>query len=151
MPSTEVKIPLFWIILQGNYCFAEEFFNRPSKTKDLDENREDQRTMWSRRNRLDEDRVKADFTAEQAPAGHSPPAPIESEHVGANHAIALQAAAAGPEAPAGAWRMALVVTASALCGGIAVVLWNRRLLTRIREVAPPARSSRQGRLWEDDV
>jgi hypothetical protein len=50
--------------------------------------------------------------------------------------------------------MGLVVTASALCGGIAVVLWNRRLLTRMREVAPVARPESQdlqGRLWEDDM
>jgi hypothetical protein len=47
--------------------------------------------------------------------------------------------------------MGLVVTASALCGGIAVVLWNRRLLTSLREVKPPARSEQQGRLWEDDI
>ncbi len=69
----------------------------------------------------------------------------------------LQAApAAAPEAAAlpGAWRMGLVVTASALCGGIAVVLWNRRLLTKMREVAPVKREEyreQQGRLWEDDV
>jgi hypothetical protein len=50
--------------------------------------------------------------------------------------------------------MGLVVTASALCGGIAVVLWNRRLLTKMREVAPVARpedQNQQGRLWEDDI
>ena len=51
----------------------------------------------------------------------------------------------------GIWRMGLVVTASALCGGIAVVLWNRRLLTKMREVVPVARSRQQTRLWEDDL
>jgi hypothetical protein len=49
------------------------------------------------------------------------------------------------------WRLALVVTASALCGGIAVVLWNRRLLTKMREVAPMTGSDEQDRLWEDDL
>ncbi len=59
---------------------------------------------------------------------------------------------AGAAAPISALRMGLVVTASALCGGIAVVLWNRRLLTRMREVAPVARPEyQQGRLWEDDI
>jgi hypothetical protein len=55
-----------------------------------------------------------------------------------------------PAMPSG-WRLALVVTASALCGGIAVVLWNRRLLTKMREVAPMTGSDEQDRLWEDDL
>ncbi len=57
-------------------------------------------------------------------------------------------------ATAGALRMSLVVTASALCGGIAVVLWNRRSLAKMRDVAPVERlddRERQGRLWEDDL
>ncbi len=60
----------------------------------------------------------------------------------------------GGPPPVSPWRMGLVVTASALCGGIAVVLWNRRLLTKMREVAPVARpedQNQQGRLWEDDI
>ena len=49
-------------------------------------------------------------------------------------------------------KMGLVVTASALCGGIAVVLWNRRLLTRLREIASErAHGSGQGPIWEDDL
>ena len=49
-------------------------------------------------------------------------------------------------------KMGLVVTASALCGGIAVVLWNRRLLTRLREIASErGHGSGQDPIWEDDL
>ena len=42
------------------------------------------------------------------------------------------------------WRVAMLLASSALLSGIAVVLWNRRTLERIREAAaetPPARPS----------
>ena len=58
-------------------------------------------------------------------------------------------AASGGEAQDSArpWRMGLVVAASALCGGIAVVLWNRRTLTRMREA--PLAEETPGSYWED--
>lgn len=38
--------------------------------------------------------------------------------------------------PRGFWRTGLLLTTSAALGGIAVALWNRRSLERIRQKAP---------------
>ncbi len=77
------------------------------------------------------------------PGAANPAAKASDPQPEANHAIPLSVLPA--------WKMGLVVTASALCGGIAVVLWNRRLLTRMRELAPAPQEDLQGRLWEDDL
>jgi hypothetical protein len=47
------------------------------------------------------------------------------------------------------WRVGLIVTASAFCGGIAVVLWNRRLLTRMRDSGEGA-AVELGCAWDDN-
>jgi len=82
------------------------------------------------------------------------------EHAVEQPAASFAASAPEPEAAPSpgapppvlpAWKMGLLVTASALCGGIAVVLWNRRLLTKMREVEPVVHEDLQGRLWEDDL
>ncbi len=62
--------------------------------------------------------------------------------------LAAGAAEAVPTEQARPWRMSLVVAASALCGGIAVVVWNRRMLARMRENHPaPAVAAKP---WEED-
>jgi hypothetical protein len=53
----------------------------------------------------------------------------------------------GPEKPP-LWRVGLLVTASAFCGGIAVVLWNRRLLARMRDSAETSQPT-IGQSWDD--
>ena len=51
----------------------------------------------------------------------------------------------GPPAPepASRWRMALLVASSALLSGIAVALWNRRALERMRETREPVAPTRE--------
>ena len=104
-----------------------------------------------RRNRVGRVVVEAEQHREEAP---SHPAIGPSSQAADEGAPKVDGGAeSGVPTASGAmsgWRMGLVVTASAFCGGIAVVLWNRRLLSKIREIAPVARSAQQGRLWEDD-
>ncbi len=49
----------------------------------------------------------------------------------------------GTRAPVLRWRMALIVASSAFLSGIAVVLWNRRVLERMRQPAAPTREPMQ--------
>jgi hypothetical protein len=113
--------------------------------------------MWQRAGAFGEVR-QAKVESGDAP-GDSRALDVEAAEIGARETQVqdppdVAPVADQPGAMPGAWRMGLVVTASALCGGIAVVLWNRRLLTKMREVAPVKREeyqAQQGRLWEDDV
>ena len=76
----------------------------------------------------------------------------ETQHAGTpspKKAEAPNAEVSTAEAPP-LWRVGLIVTASALCGGIAVVLWNRRLLTKMRDSAETA-PAHVGRAWDDDA
>ena len=116
--------------------------------------------MWNRKSKQSQTKPPAEQTG--APPDHisiaaldeTPPAEPSQDLVGPDVPIRETPQAlssADPAAPRlGPWRMSLLLAGSAFCGGIAVVLWNRRLLTKMREVEPVTRSQ-QGRLWEDDL
>ncbi len=108
--------------------------------------------MWLRDRKRRNEQAPAKTTLEAAFGGvpaaweGAPPGPADGPEVAPAEAPPYPEPA-GP----GSWKMGLIVTASAFCGGIAVVLWNRRLLTKMREAVPLTRSDQQGRLWEDDL
>ena len=60
----------------------------------------------------------------------------------AQSAASSQGGPPAPE-PASRWRMALLVASSALLSGIAVALWNRRALERMRETREPVAPARE--------
>ena len=63
---------------------------------------------------------------------------IEVFEEGQLAAVPAPAPTSVPDGRPGHWRMALLLTSSALLSGIAVVLWNRRALEHMREAEAAA-------------